>query len=204
MVQANPGRSPQDRFATAGQAVSLETERFRLRSLRPSDASDRYLGWIADPAVMTPLNMPARRLTMDDLRAHISGFDNRTRYLVGMFDRETGVHFGVFLVDVLPQHRLAKLQYLIGERDYRGTGAFRETAAALITHLFRACSVEKIAAQITVGNEASIAAIEALGFRREGEMKGEIRSFEDGRRLDQIFFGILADEWSGAGNPDGD
>lgn len=195
MTDAKLMRTAPKPIRIAGRPVALETERFRLRSLRPSDASERYLGWMADSQVMTPLNMPARNLTLTDLKAHISGFDNRARYLIGMFDKETATHFGVFLIDAIALHRLAKIQYLIGEADFRGIGALRETAAALITHLFKARAIEKIAAQVTIGNDASIAALKALGFRIEGEMKGEIKSFQDGSRLDQLFFGILDTEW---------
>ena len=183
------------RLSVAAPQISVETDRFLVRTLRRSDASERYLSWIRNADLMTPLNMPARELTMSELQAHISSFDNRTRYLVGMFDRETKVHFGIVLIDVVPQHLLAKLQYLIGDAEYRGIGALRECATGLISHLFSARSIEKVAAQVTVGNDASMASLKALGFRVEGEMKGEIKSFRDGSRLDQIFFGLLRDEW---------
>jgi len=193
-VSVRPGR-PRRRVAFAGEPIKLETERFQLRSLRPSDASERYLGWIADASVMNFLNMPARQLTMSELRAHISEFDNRSRALIGMFDRETGIHFGLFLMDVMLQHRLAKLQYLIGAREFRGIGALRECMAGLVEHLFERRGIEKVAAQVAVDNAPSIAALEAVGFRREGEMKGEIRAFDDGRRIDQYFYGLLENEW---------
>jgi len=180
----------------SGPAIGLETERFKLRSLKPSDASQRYINWIADEAVMTPLNMPVRTLTRPELATYISAFDNRLRYLVGMFDKETDIHFGILQADIAPQHALAKLSFLIGEKDYRGIGALRECAVALITHLFEARDIEKIAARVTVGNEASRANFEKMGFRNEGLMVGEIKSFEDGSRLDQHLFGQLKEEWA--------
>lgn len=183
------------RVKMAGRPLAVETERFKLRSLRGSDASAQYAAWFADPDLMTPLNMPVRTLSIADLKAHIAGFDNHLRYVLGMFDKASGEHFGVFLIDTIPLHRIAKLQYLIGVPEYRGIGALRETGAGLITSLFKARGIEKVAAQVTVGNEPSMAALKALGFRAEGEMKGEIRSFQDGRRLDQLFFGLLKDEW---------
>ena len=43
--------------------------------------------------------------------------------LIGMFDRETGTHFGVFLIDVLLQHRLANAFQVssrsVGHEPYR-------------------------------------------------------------------------------------
>ena len=180
----------------SGPAIGLETQRFKLRSLKPSDASQRYINWIADEAVMTPLNMPVRTLTRPELATYISAFDNRLRYLVGMFDKETDIHFGILQADIAPQHALAKLSFLIGEKEYRGIGALRECAVALITHLFEARDIEKIAARVTVGNEPSRVNFEKMGFRNEGLMKGEIKSFQDGKRLDQHLFGMLKQEWA--------
>lgn len=194
----NPVEKPHSKisFSLSGKPIACETERFKLRSLTPADASRDYLSWIADKDVMTPLNMPARKLTLGNLANHIAGFDNQQRYLVGMFDKEAGTHFGIYLIDASPQHRLAKLSFLIGEHAFRGIGALRETAAGLINHLFTRCGMEKIAAQVIIGNETSIAALEALGFEREGTMRGEILSFRpNGGRLDQYFYGLLRDDW---------
>lgn len=186
---------PRQRITIAAKKVALETTRFTLRSLRPSDASARYLSWIADAEIMAALNMPARTLTEPELRAHIAEFDNRTRYLIGMFDKETRVHFGIFVIDVMLVHRLAKLQYLIGDANFRGIGALRETMAGVIGHLFTRRGIEKVAAQVATDNAPSIAALEAVGLRMEGELKGEIRAFDDGRRIDQFTFGALHSEW---------
>ena len=194
----NPVKSHLSKFSftRSGKPVTCHTERFMLRSLRPANATPAYLSWIADPKVMTPLNMPARKLSLADLSNHISSFDNKNRYLIGMFDKQTGTHFGVYLVDSNQQHRLAKLSFLIGDQAFRGIGALRETAAGLIEQLFSAHEIEKIAAQVIVDNETSIAALEAIGFKREGTMRKEIRSFKpDGDRLDQYFYGLLPEEW---------
>ena len=166
-----------------------------LRSLRPSDAGTRYLSWIADARTMGALNMPARKLTETQLRAHIAEFDNRTRYLIGMFDKETRLHFGIYVIDVMLVHRLAKLQYLIGDENFRGIGALRETMSGLIGFLFQRRGIEKVAAQVATDNAPSIAALKAVGLRMEGELRGEIRAFDDGGRIDQFTFGALHDEW---------
>jgi hypothetical protein len=48
-----------------GKPVLLQTERLELRSLKPSDASERWVGWARDPEVMGPLN-PVRPISRDD------------------------------------------------------------------------------------------------------------------------------------------
>jgi RimJ/RimL family protein N-acetyltransferase len=182
---------------TTGLQIDMTTKRFRIRSLTPLDASQHFLDWIADPNVMGPLNMPARRLTSPEIVAYIGSFDRRRRHLLGMFDKASTAHFGIVIVEISEQHRLAKLAYLIGDEAYRGKGALRECLSALITYLFDKHGIEKITAHVETGNTPSIRALEALGLRREGTMRGEIRSFRDGARLDQYFYGLLKPEWEG-------
>lgn len=185
-----------------GMSIDLSTVRYRLRSLAPADASARFLTWIADPDVMGPLNMPARTLTQPEVQAYIGGFDRRRRHLLGMFDKASGGHFGIIIVEISEQHRLAKLAYLIGDKAHRGQGALRECLRALITRLFDRHGVEKITAHVGTENAPSIKALEALGLRREGTMRGEVRSFRDGSRVDQYFYGLLKPEWAnGAETP---
>lgn len=186
-VKLPPGQRP--------APISFETKRFKVRSLGLKDASEKYLSWINDPEIMNPLNMPARQLSKNDLQEHIAGFNNRNRFILGMFDKASDDHFGIYLVDVSWRQRLGRIQYFIGDAEYRRLGALRETATGLVSYLFQKRGVEKIAAQVAVDNEPSILALEAIGFSREGEMKGEIRSFKDDKRIDQYFYGVLHDQW---------
>jgi RimJ/RimL family protein N-acetyltransferase len=187
-------RPPQ---SAGGVSIDIATDRFRIRSLAPADASQRFLTWIADPDVMGPLNMPARQLTSAEIITYIGTFDRRRRHLLGLFDKTSAAHFGIVIVEIGEQHRLAKLAYLIGDKSYRGKGAMHECLTALTGHLFNNLGIEKITAHVETINTASINVLEALGLRREGTMRGEIRSFRDGSRLDQYFYGLLKSDWAG-------
>jgi ribosomal-protein-alanine N-acetyltransferase len=183
---------------TAGAPIDIATARYRLRSLAPADASARFLAWIADPNVMGPLNMPARNLTQPEILAYITGFDRKRRHLLGLFDKTSAAHIGIVIIEISEQHRLAKIAYLIGDKAYRGNGAMRECLTAVIAHVFNRLGIEKITAHVEIVNTASINVLEALGLRREGTMRGEIRSFRDGARLDQYFYGLLKSDWAGS------
>jgi hypothetical protein len=69
---------------TKGRPVLLTSKRFALRSLKPTDASERWIGWLRDPEVMGPLNAPVRKWTTQELMAHIGSADNDNRYLIGV------------------------------------------------------------------------------------------------------------------------
>ena len=109
----------------SGRPVAVETERFRLRTLTAGDVGADFLEWIADSDVMHPLNMPARQFTAAELKTYITGFDNHSRYLVGMFDKDSDTHIGILSMDINITHSFGKMSFLVGHPDYRRIGAFR-------------------------------------------------------------------------------
>ncbi len=179
---------------TRDLAIAINTDRFLLRSLVPSDTSEQFLSWIADPEVMSPLNMPARHFTVGQLQAYITGFDNQTRYLVGMFGKRDETLFGILSMDINTTHSFGKMSFLIGHPDYKRIGAFRETAAGLISHMFEVRGLEKIIVHVNAGNEPSMRALEALGFTNEGTLRSHVRSFIGEGRHDQHHYGLLKGE----------
>jgi hypothetical protein len=109
-----------------GQPVDIETERFRLRSLKPVDASERWLAWVADPEVVHPTNAPVRHMTRQELASYIAGHDNYRRYLIGVFDKASGVHIGFYFIDVDRNHDTATFNVIIGEKSFWGRGVINE------------------------------------------------------------------------------
>ena len=91
-----------------GQPIDIETKRFTARSLTARDASGALRMWISNPTVMAALNMPARRLSQVDLERFIASYDDKIRYLAGIFLRGSGEFIGVFMLDVTPAHGLAQ------------------------------------------------------------------------------------------------
>ena len=127
-----------------GRPVELETERFRLRSLRPVDASERWLGWVKDPEVMHPTNAPVRHMTRNELSGYIASFDNHTRYLIGFFDKASGLHIGFAWIEVDRPHDTATFNMIIGEKSFWGRGVVNEIRAALLDYFFDKLGMAKV------------------------------------------------------------
>jgi RimJ/RimL family protein N-acetyltransferase len=178
-----------------GRPVSLKTERFDLRSVTPADASERWLGWAKDPAVMGPLNMPAQAMRREELAGHIASVDNYTRYLVGIFDRSGGAQIGFFMIDVDPLHRCATFNVAIGDKEWWGKGVVNEARAALLDHFFETRGIEKAVGLPLARNFPALLNYKAQGWRHEGTLRGQCLSLTDGSRLDQYQFGLLRKEW---------
>lgn len=182
----------------AGKPVLLQTERFDLRSLKPIDASERWLGWARDAEVMAPLNSPAKQMTRDDLASFISGSDNLNRYLIGVFDKTSRIQVGFFMIEVDTAHRLAMFNVIIGEKTWWGKGVVNETRAALLDHFFNERGIEKAFGQPLARNFPAIFNYKAQGWRHEATLRGHRLSVTDGSRLDQYQFGLLRSEWRAA------
>jgi len=115
-----------------GRPILLETERFALRSLKPSDASERWQNWAKDPEVMGPLNARTREMSREYLANYASSFDNNNRYLIGIFEKAKGLHIGFFIVEVDHAHRVATFNVVVGDKTWWGKAVVNEARAALL------------------------------------------------------------------------
>ena len=178
-----------------GRPIEIETERFRLRSLKPIDASERWLGWIEDPEVVQPTNAPVRHMTRQELARYIGDHDNHTRYLIGVFDKESSIHIGFYFIDVDRAHDTATFNMVIGEKAFWGKGVVNETRAALLDYFFDKLGMGKVCGGPLSRNFPMIFNYKAQGWIYEGTLRGHFKSVIDGSRLDQLRFRFLAHEW---------
>jgi [ribosomal protein S5]-alanine N-acetyltransferase len=96
---------------------------------------------------------------------------------------------GLHHLDAL--NRRAELGYWIG-RPFRRQGYGAEAAAGATAFAFRRLGLLRVEARITPGNVASAGVLRAVGYRREGRLRGSI--LKDGAARDEIVFGRLASD----------
>src|SRR5690242_1164153 len=178
-----------------GRPVLLQTKRFKLRTLTPNDASERWINWLKDPEVMGPLNTPVRAWTTDQLKSYIAGGDNNRRYMIGIFDLAGQGQIGFFRLEVEPFHRRVVFNVVIGEKSWWGKGVINETREALLDEFFNYRGIEKVAGMPFVGNFPAVFNYKAQGWHHEGTMRGHCISTSGGPRLDQYQFGLTKDDW---------
>jgi ribosomal-protein-alanine N-acetyltransferase len=108
-------------------------------------------------------------------------------------DREHGPIGVTGLAELSVRDRRAMVGTWLG-RAHWGTGANAE-AKALIVHLaFAICGLERVGAYSNPENARSAAALERIGFTREGTLRGWHRHGD--RQLDVHVYGLLAGEWA--------
>jgi len=177
--------------APRGKPVDVETPRFLVRSMTERDATGLFRAWIGNPELMAALNMPARRLSPNDVARFMASFDDRTRYLVGVFEKQSKALIGLFLLDVNLTHALAKGSGFIGDRNWRGKSVFEEVGSALFDEFFSNRGLEKATAQVWEKNFAALVPLRRLGFKIEGYLRDEIRAFDKSGRRSQFLLGLL-------------
>jgi len=178
-----------------GQPIAIETKRFAVRSLTARNVSGAFRMWISNPTVMAALNMPPRRLSQADLERFIASYDDRIRYLVGIFTRGSGEIIGAFMLDVTPAHALVKASGFIGDRNWWGKMVFEEVGTGLFDEFFKNRGIEKATAQVWEKNFAALVPLRRLGFKVEGFLRSEIRAFDGSGRRNQFILGLLAADW---------
>lgn len=180
---------------TQAVPVRLETQRYVLRTLSQEDSPTAFRKWARDPAIMEPLNLPARELSDDQVRAYFGGFDNRRKYLFGIFSKAEDRQIGFWIVEVNPVHATANWHLAIGERSHWGRGAPLEIGIALLDWLFGERGVEKLSAPVPANNRRVRSLYEGVGWPLEAVLKGELKAVSGPGRIDECRYGLLREDW---------
>ncbi|WP_121822547.1 GNAT family N-acetyltransferase [Halostella salina] len=142
-----------------------------------------------DPSTRVPLTDTSIR-TLGDVAEMLA--DEEYHFLVCARGEEPEPVGVVAFPWVREESNYASLMYWTAP-EHRGEGYVSEATTLLLDYAFGECGFHKIAARALVTNEASIAALESLGFEREGRLRDTFR--KDGEWLDAYQYGLLADEW---------
>ncbi len=188
--------------------IVIETENYRVRSLRATDASQSLREWLKDKDMVEGLNIAVIDWTADRLQKFIMSFDNKRKYIVGIFEKQNEELVGFYTIDVNALHKTAQIAAGIGNREYWGKNVFSETAKPLIGHLFERRDVDKVTGRVISSNRRMFFNfMNSKRFYLEARLREEILS-PAGKRLDVFSFAALKSSEtavapnSGSGSPE--
>lgn len=146
--------------------VALDTERFHLRELVVEDATERYLGWFADPAAAKHIAAATDTRALSDLRSYIRARIGRDDVLfLGIFDRATGLHIGNIKYEPVDSDLgYAIMGILVGDPAYRGKGVAPEVLKASAQWLKAQRGITQIVLGVSHDNPGAVRAYELAGF----------------------------------------
>jgi [ribosomal protein S5]-alanine N-acetyltransferase len=177
-------------------APPLRSERLRLRAIGPDDAEALHPA-LADARRMTWWSSPPHR-TIEETREYLT-FDQDAEAMRSW--AVTVPPDAVAIGWVTSVHRrpgVCEIGYFLSPHA-SGRGYAREAVGCLLDRLFGVEGYRRVFADTDPDNAPSRRLLESLGFTLEGTLRGEWETHIGVR--DSVIYGLLRDEWPGAGHP---
>lgn len=176
-----------------GEPLLLSTKNYFMQSLTPEMVPDDVERWFADEEITDFTDVPLNS-TRQQFQAHVRTFDNKTKWILGIWDKSNNKLIGFYRVYIEVSNSCAKTSVLIGEKDYWGRGVVIETRRRLLDVLLISLNLHKVTAKVFARNFAAIFNYKKMGFVKEGVRRQHVPG-RGGVWHDIVAFGLLQDEW---------
>ncbi len=173
----------------------LETERLVLRQLTESDMDFIFEIFGREETNRYVADDPVKDMAeAEELYGKFIS-PNPHLFRLGLFLRETGNPIGTIGLYGIKTEDFRAVMGFDLLKEHWGHGYMTEAGKALIDYTFRELGLNRIQVSTDADNRRSLAAIERMGFTREGVMRQ--KDFYKGAFHDDIVYSILRDEWEG-------
>jgi RimJ/RimL family protein N-acetyltransferase len=184
---------PQPRFPK--RKVRLDCGQYILRTVTAEDATDRWAAWMEDAEASEMLNAPRKAMTKSDLTAYIKGFDQRTRILIGIFEKASGLLLGFLRNDVNFETGQFLVSMIIGEPEYRHSGVTTAVTVPFRDYFFETLGMNVMLATALSHNRPIIHYLYATGWTLDRTAERSIKSRSDERMFDLCYFSQTRESW---------
>lgn len=170
----------------------------RLSAVDPEEFSKAFAVWRRDSEFMRLMDSNAPRLgsrkdaqkslekELEDQQLNQHWFTIRTL----VEDKLIG-DIGLYVVNWSGRDAFVGLG--IGERDFWGKGYGTDAMHLILRYAFMEVNLRRVTLTVFEYNPRAIRSYEKAGFRHEGRLRKLLH--RDGNRYDELFMGILRDEW---------
>ena len=176
--------------------IAIETERFRLETMRPFSFARATMPWTNDADVMNPLGFRSGNWKFRQWWRQLRKKRRGKAISVAIWTKQDRTLIGFQSANISGQNA-ATIAIAIGDREWWGRNVVLEVRSAFIDYLFKDIGVVRITGMPPVRNFPSVYNYQRLGFTLEGTMR---RFLSDGQGglVDCFIFGMLPEEWDGA------
>ena len=167
-----------------------------LRGLDTSYATQRYLGWLQNPSVADLTYANQFPPTISGLAGWIEQFQSSSNSAgFAVIAKDTGEHVGNATINGINWvTRYADLGLMIGETKYIKRAFIADVWMTIVNYAFGNLGLRRLFAGILTPATEYIAAVNALGFTKEGAWRQH--SIVNGKYVDEELFAMLVDEWT--------
>lgn len=189
---------------TGPRKIKIDSGKYFVRTLTTEDASDRLAAWFSDPVIHYTLNAPAKIWSNDDVVNYIQGFNQISKLLLGIFQKDSNVPLGIFTILINPQTSQGLINILIGETDYRNKGirsggVLVDIAVPFYDYLFQSLGLTEMLASTLARNKIIINMLLNHGWKLDQTLKDHQKSNSDGSMLDVCLFSLTRNSWCTSG-----
>jgi len=155
---------------------AIETGRFLIRPLDPTDVSDRYLSWLNDENTKRWITSAKDTKQLRELQQYVQERAKRDDVcFLGIFDKKRNLHIGNIKYEpIILSIKCAVMGVLIGDPDYRGRGVFSEVFLSTAKMLNFCYGIQTIYLGVDVANQSAVKAYRSIGFVQV-EISNELR-----------------------------
>jgi UDP-4-amino-4,6-dideoxy-N-acetyl-beta-L-altrosamine N-acetyltransferase len=163
-----------------------------LRDLVAEDEAILF-DWRAEPEVDRWMSDAA----FADREAHQRWFDSLRDnpdvrgWMIQRGGRAAGL---LTLTGLTSHHRRAAWNWFVGDAEARGRGVGRAAQVLGLERAFGQLKLHKVFAEVMADNDAALKLMVAIGFRREGYLRGHV--IKGGEARDVVQLGMLDHEWA--------
>lgn len=168
-----------------------------LVPFRLEDVDEIYHGWLNNEEVIEYLEVRFADRSMAALRTYVRDvIADPNRYFYLVVHRETDQRIGTASVAVNPIHMTANWGYLIGEREFWGTGISLQVQIPIFDLAFDELGVRRFYGGAYFENVRSQFNLRRLGFTKEGVFRQHYRKAPGSEEFtDLVYYALLAEEW---------
>lgn len=182
-----------------GAMPRLETERLVLREIRPVQDLAALDDLFSDPEVARytdtgPFESPEEAEEVMGWIGEIFAKRHGMRWALVLKSDEDAMIGTAGFNQWNRWNNSAEIAYDLQQALW-GEGLMPEALAPMLRFGFEEMGLNRIEADVTVGNEASARVLEKLGFHQEGTLRQ--RGFWKGQYHDLALFSLLREDWEG-------
>jgi RimJ/RimL family protein N-acetyltransferase len=177
------------------KAVRIHSGEYLMRTIKEEDASDRWASWMSDPDAMYLLNSPAKPWSKADVVDYIRQFDQRLELLIGIFDKQSRTHIGVYTIKANYAESCGLINLLIGEPAYRNHGVLSAVRKGLAEYFFETLGLQTMMATALARNKVIVDTLLKAGWRLDQTLKQHVKSQADGAMLDLCLLSLSRETW---------
>lgn len=174
--------------------TNIETIRIEIRSLKIEDLPTR-VEWMNDSRIYASMHFNIPVLLDKTIQWYNNNLNNDCRIDLVFYDLENPKSILGFAGIVSIDHTVNKAEtYLFVNPNLIGKGIGSKAKRLLINYAFKQLGLNKLYVITNEDNYASICIQEKFGYKLEGRLRQEYKTYS-GELKDRLYFGLLKSDW---------